>query len=111
MMWGMSSSSDAIIGQPQGAIDDDARDSFLAGLRDGVAQAAAAGRNFVVDLAGVEHIGAAGLLALTIARKDAIAQGVKIALARPGPVIREILDISRYHLIFDIVDDPGALKA
>ena len=84
---GISATKDAVIGLPQGMIDDDARDPFLAGLRDGVAQAAASGNNFVVDLAGVEHIGAAGLMALTIARKDALAQGVKIALARPGPVI------------------------
>lgn len=111
MMWGISSTNGAIVGRPQGAIDVSARDPFLAGLRDGVARAAAAGRDFIVDLVDVEHLDAEGLMALTMARKDAIAQGVKIALARPAPVIREILDISRYHLIFDIVDDPGMLKA
>lgn len=110
MMWGISTTKDAIIGRPQGAIDEDARDPFLADLRDGVARAAALGGAFVVDLSGVDHIGAGGLMALTLARKDALAQGVKIALARPGPAIREILDISRYHLIFDILDDPHALR-
>jgi len=48
-------------------------------------------------------------MALTIARKEAITSNVKIILARPSPAIREVLEISRYQLIFDIVDhlDPN----
>ena len=59
----------------------------------------------MVDMAGVEHISAGALMALTIARKEAITSNVKIVLARPTPAIREVLEISRYQLIFDIVDD------
>jgi anti-anti-sigma factor len=105
MQWAASSSTRGPVGQPAGDIDDDAREPFLAHLREGVAQAAAGQSEFVVDLAEVEHISASALMALTIARKEAITSNVKIVLARPSPAIREVLEISRYQLIFDIVDD------
>jgi anti-anti-sigma factor len=105
MQWAASSSTRGPVGQPAGDIGDDARESFLAHLREGVARAAASESEFVVDLAEVEHISASALMALTIVRKEAISSNVKIVLARPSPVIREVLEISRYQLIFDIVDD------
>ena len=105
MQWAASSSARGPVGQPAGDIGDDERELFLAHLRDGVAKAAAGESEFVVDLAGVEHISASALMALTIARKEAISNNVKIVLARPSPAIREVLEISRYQLIFDIIDD------
>ena len=105
MQWAASSSTRGPVGHPAGDIDDDERELFLAHLREGVAKAAAGETEFVVDLAGVEHISASALMALTIARKEAISSNVKIVLARPNPAIREVLEISRYQLIFDIVDD------
>ena len=104
MIWSASSSARGPIGQPAGEIGDDAREAFLDRLRDGVASAAGDGGEFVLDLAGVDHISAGALMALTIARKEAITSNVKIILARPSPAIREVLEISRYQLIFDIVD-------
>lgn len=108
MQWAASSSTRGPVGRPAGDIDDDARDAFLAHLRDGVAQALKATSEFVVDMAGVEHLSAGALMALTIARKEAISSNVKIVLARPSPAIREVLEISRYQLIFEIVDDLDA---
>ena len=105
MQWAASSSARGPVGHPAGDIDDGARDSFLVHLRDGVAQAAAGEGEFVIDLARVDHMSAAALMALTIARKEAINSNVKIVLARPNPALREVLEISRYQLIFDIVDD------
>lgn len=105
MQWAMSSSTRGPVGQPAGDIGDDEREPFVAHLRVGVAMAAAGEREFVVDLAAVEHISASALMALTIARKEAISSNVKIVLARPNPEIREVLEISRYQLIFDIIDD------
>jgi anti-anti-sigma factor len=105
MQWAVSSSTRGPVGQPAGDIGDDEREPFLAHLRDGIALAAAGESEFVVDLAGVVHISATALMALTIARKEAISSNVKIVLARPNPEIREVLEISRYQLIFDIFDD------
>lgn len=104
MIWAASSSARGPIGHPAGDIDDDARDAFLGHLRDGVGAAAAGDGVFTVDLAKVEHLSAAALMALTIARKEAITKDVKIVLARPSPALREVLEISRYQLIFDIDD-------
>jgi anti-anti-sigma factor len=104
MIWSASSSTRGPVGHPAGDIDDDAREAFLGHLRDGVAQAAAGSKEYVVDLADVHHMSASALMALTIARKEAITSNVKIVLARPTPAIREVLEISRYQLIFDIVD-------
>jgi len=105
MQWVASSSTRGPVGQPAGDIGDDVREPFLAHLRDGVALAAADQSEFIVDMARVEHISASALMALTIARKEAISSNVKIVLARPSPTIREVLEISRYQLIFDIIDD------
>ncbi len=105
MQWAESSSARGPVGQPAGVIDDGAREDFLSRLRAGVADAATSGGDFIVDLAGVDHMSAGALMALTIARKDALGSNVKIVLARPGPALREVLEISRYQLIFDIVDD------
>jgi len=105
MQWAASSSARGPVGRPSGDIGDEARDAFLDYLRAGVAAAAADGGAFLIDLAGVDHISAGALMALTIARREAISSNVEIILARPRPAIREVLDISRYGLIFDIVDD------
>ncbi|WP_340314738.1 STAS domain-containing protein [Rhizorhabdus argentea] len=109
MIWSASSSARGAIGQPRGDIGDDAREAFLDRLREGVASAAQGEGEFFLDLAGVDHMSAGALMALTIARKEAITSNVKIVLARPTPAIREVLEISRYQLIFDIVDhlDPN----
>ncbi|KQX17705.1 MULTISPECIES: STAS domain-containing protein [unclassified Sphingomonas] len=104
MLWAESSSARGPVGRPAGVLDDGARDAFLDRLRAGVADAAASDGDFVVDLAEVDHMSAGALMALTIARKEAIASDVKIVLARPSPALREMLEISRYQLIFDIVD-------
>lgn len=105
MQWAESSSARGPVGQPAGIIDDAARDAFLDRLRAGVTDAAASDGDFVIDLAAVDHMSAGALMALTIARKEAITSNVKIVLARPSPALREVLEISRYQLIFDIVDD------
>jgi anti-anti-sigma factor len=105
MEWVASTSTRGPVGHPTGDIDDGARELFLDHLRAGLAEAAAAQSDFVVDLAGVEHMSAGALMALTIARREAITSNVKIVLARPSAALREVLEISRYQLIFDIVDD------
>lgn len=104
MNWAMTSSTLGPVGRPTGAIDDEACPGFLAHLMAGLGHAEDAKGDFVLDLAEVDHIAANALLTLTMARKDAVARGVKIILARPTQHVREILEISRYQLIFDIVD-------
>jgi|SRR5215204_4100831 anti-anti-sigma regulatory factor len=105
MEWEMASAAAGPVGQPAGTIDDAACDGFLNNLRIGVGQAADLKSDFILDLAAVDHITANGLLMMIMARKEAVDVGVKIILARPTTIIREMLEISRYQLIFDIVDE------
>jgi len=104
MEWAMASSAMGPIGRPMGAIDDAACPGFLDLLRQGVGHAADSRSDFILDLGAVDHIAANGLLAMTLARKEAVTRGVKIILACPNDLIREVLEISRYQLIFEIVD-------
>lgn len=101
----MAATATAPVGRPAGTIDDAACENFLLHLRLGVGRAAELKSDFVLDLARVDHISANGLLTLIMARKEAVSAEVKIILARPTATIREMLEISRYQLIFDIVDD------
>lgn len=104
MEWVMASAANGPVGRPVGTIDDAACDGFLDHLRLGVGQAADRKGDFILDLSSVDHVNANGLMALMIARKDAVDLGVKIILACPSDVVREVLEISRYQLIFDIID-------
>jgi anti-anti-sigma factor len=105
MEWVMASAAEGPVGRPAGTIDDAACDGFLNHLRAGVAQAADRRSNFILDLAAVDHVTANGLLTMIMARKEAVDLGVKIILACPTDIVREMLEISRYQLIFDIVDE------
>jgi anti-anti-sigma factor len=45
-----------------------------------------------------------GLRALTIGKREADAAGVRIALASPNEIMREILAISRYDKLFVVAE-------
>ncbi len=105
MNWKLASSAKGPVGRPDGDIEDACTPAFLDHMRAGVAHAALAGSAFVIDLAAVGHIAVSGLFAMTLARKEALEQGTSIILAHPQRGLREVLEISRYQLIFDIVDE------
>ena len=66
----------------------------------------AAGQPLVIDLAGLDYMSSRGLRALTMAKREA-GEAVKITLAAPNSRMREILAISRYDKLFEVVDDVG----
>lgn len=107
MEWTAAAVDQRLIASPRGDVEDGERDLFLEHLRQAVSEAVARSVPLIIDLAAVGHMSASALMALTIARKDAVAGGVKIILARPGAALRKILEISRYQLIFDIIEDPN----
>lgn len=104
MEWAIASSTDGLVGQPHGGIDELVCDAFLVSMKLAVKDAAQKGCNFVLDLAGIDHISACGLMAMTLARRDAMAHGIQMLLARPNEKIREVLQISRYDSIFQVID-------
>jgi anti-sigma B factor antagonist len=104
MLWSSSVAKDALVGAPQGRVDEGSWETFLAHLVAAVGQAADAGKRLVVDMAELDYMSSRGLRALTIARREADAKKVDVILARPNARMREILAISRYDKIFKVID-------
>lgn len=102
MDWSTSSMGNATIGCPQGRVDEESWEIFLAHMIETIAVAGGTGQRFVLDLAGVDYMSSRGLRALTIGKREADARSVAMTLARPNDRMREILTISRYDKIFKI---------
>jgi anti-sigma B factor antagonist len=104
MIWSSSRGGKAFIGQPQGRVDEGSWEAFLAALTGAISEAAEAQLPMILDLSGIEYMSSRGLRVLTLARKEAIAKGVDLTLAKPNEMLREILSISRYDKIFTVMD-------
>jgi len=91
-----------LIFTPSGRVDavtaDDFTDQIVAAAR----EAKAAGA-LVVDLSQLAFMASRGLRALTMAQREA-GEGVPVRLAAPNPQMVEILKISRYDKLFEVVD-------
>ena len=106
MDWVLKKSGGRLIGQPTGRVDETTWERFSECLIGAVREAAAAGVPLTVDLSGLDYMSSRGLRALTMAKREA-GDEVKISLAAPNDRMREILAISRYDKLFEIVDDVG----
>jgi anti-sigma B factor antagonist len=104
MDWSQISAGDAIIGAPQGRVDEASWEVFLVAMTTSLEQAGDAGKRFILDMAGLDYMSSRGLRALTMARRTAEAKNVSITLARPNERMREILAISRYDKIFPVTE-------
>jgi anti-sigma B factor antagonist len=103
MDWQTSRSDGRLIGAPKGRVDETTWEVFSEHLTSAVRDAAAAGVTLVIDLSGLDYMSSRGLRALTIAKREA-GTAVPIQLAAPNERMREILSISRYDKLFDVVD-------
>ena len=90
---------------PTGRVDEDSWKDFSAHLAAAVKDAAGASIPLlVIDLSGLEYMTSKGLRALTMAKNEAKG-AVAISLAAPNFTMRRILAISRYNMLFPVVDD------
>lgn len=102
----------AVVLRPQGRIDHTHADSFRLGLEPNVSACTREGKALILDLSGVTFISSIGLRALMIAAKQVKAQGGRMMLADLTPLVREVFQISRFDLLFDIHPTlAGALAA
>jgi anti-anti-sigma factor len=106
MDWVLKKSGGRLVGEPKGRVDETTWEQFSQCLIAAVREAAAAGQALVIDLVGLDYMSSRGLRALTMAKREA-GDDVKITLAAPNARMREILAISRYDKLFEIVDDVG----
>eukprot|EP01036_Dinobryon_divergens_P053576 gene53576-71600_t len=104
MEWQVETATAAVIGRPIGKIDETTWEAFQVHLLAAVAQAAEASLPLVIDLAQLDYMSSRGLRVLKIA-KDAAGADAPITLAAPNDRMRQIIEISRYDMLFKVVAD------
>ncbi len=99
-----ASAGGPLIGRPIGKVDETTWEVFQTHLLAAVAEAGTLGVRLVVDLSQLEYMSSRGLRVLKIA-KDAAGPERPITLAAPNDRMRQIIQISRYDMLFTVVDD------
>ncbi|WP_433719124.1 STAS domain-containing protein [Actinoplanes sp. CA-051413] len=56
----------------------------------------------VLDLAGVDHLGAAGITALLHVREALVRRGGRLVLREPSPPVRTVLRLGQVAGLFDV---------
>lgn len=87
---------------PRGRIDHTNAEGFSKALAPHVESCEQRGPSVLFDLSGLEYISSAGLRVLMLASKRIIPAGGRIGVAAPTTMVREILEISRFDLVFPV---------
>jgi anti-anti-sigma factor len=91
--------ADTVVLGPAGRIDHATAEAFQGALATHLGRCADGQDRIVLDLSGVEYIASVGLRVLMLAAKQAKAHGGTFVVAGMQPVVREILEISRFTMI------------
>jgi anti-anti-sigma factor len=94
--------ADALVLRPSGRLDHCTAPDFRVALAPHLERCVKGGDVVVLDLAGVEHVSSAGLRVLMLASRQVSGQGGTLVVAAPQPRVREIFEISRFTLVFEI---------
>lgn len=111
MQWSEEAQGGAVVAAPAGRVDESTAADFGARLEQAVERCAESQARLVVDCGGIDYMSSRGLRALTLAKRKADGTGVRILLARPNEIVREILAISRYDKLFGVTDTVEAALA
>ena len=95
----------AIVLAPAGRIDHASADAFEAALRPFLAQCRAGTAALVLDLHRLEYISSVGLRVLMMAARQVGTQAGRMVLTGLTPLVREVFEISRFDLVFEIYGD------
>ena len=88
-----------------GRIDQTSADRLQSLLAPWVEDCTPQGAALVLDLSGVDYIGSVGLRALMLAAKQVKAQQGRMVAAAPTPVVAEVFQVSRFHLMLEVYTD------
>ena len=94
--------ADAVVVAPAGRIDQSNADAFKDALAPHLERCAPGEDRVVLDLTRLEYISSAGLRALMLAAKQCKTQGGTLVLTGLQPLVKEIFEISRFTMVFDI---------
>ncbi len=94
--------ADVIVLKPVGRIDHEAAATFNAALAPYLENCKTGGDRLLFDLSALDYISSAGLRVLMVATKRTKPVGGEIAVAAPHSVVREVLEITRFNLVFPV---------
>jgi anti-anti-sigma factor len=104
--------ADVLVVAVKGRIDYMNAEEFKAALLPHLESCAAGRDQVALDLSRLEYVSSAGLRVLMIAAKDARSRKGRLVAVSLQPVVREIFEISRFTLVFDIFESvQDALRA
>ncbi len=103
--------ADTVVLRPAGRINHVSSEDFKGALAPFLSRCAAGQDQIVLDFAALEYISSAGLRVLMLARKQAKAQGGTLVVAGLAAVVKEIFEISKFTMVFDIFPDVRAALA
>jgi anti-sigma B factor antagonist/stage II sporulation protein AA (anti-sigma F factor antagonist) len=93
---------------PAGRIDHASADEFQTALEPHLAECRESEPALVVDMSKVEYISSVGLRVLMVAAKQVKSQNGCIVVAGLTPLVKEVFEISRFNLVFDVFDSVEA---
>jgi anti-anti-sigma factor len=87
---------------PKGRIDHGTAEPFRSALWQELEAPPNDPLRLVLDASDLEYISSAGLRVLMLAAKHIRARGGTLVVAAPRPMVREILEISKFTLVFPV---------
>jgi anti-sigma B factor antagonist/stage II sporulation protein AA (anti-sigma F factor antagonist) len=94
--------ADIVVLKPTGRIDHQTSSAFSTALAPHLENCKAGGDRLLLDLSAVDYISSAGLRVLMIATKRTKPAGGELAVAAAQTVVREVLEITRFNLVFPV---------
>lgn len=100
-----SRQSNVVCIAPTGRIDHSNAEAFAEAVKKHLDGCAQDGHAILFDLERLEYISSAGLRVFMLAAKACNPAGGRLAIARPRPLVGEILKISRFHHVLPVHAD------
>jgi anti-anti-sigma factor len=94
--------ADVVVAEASGRIDFTNAEAFKSALWQALEQNSGERGPVVIDFSRVDYISSVGLRVLMVAAKEMNGGRRKITIAAPSPVVQEIIEISRFHMILSV---------
>lgn len=96
---------------PVGRIDHASADAFGTSLQPHLDECRDDTGAIVIDMRDVDYVSSVGLRILMVASRQVKSQKGRIVISGLAPLVREVFDISRFNLVFDLFDELDAAVA